>query len=72
VLEFKPPSTTVLSAAPGREAPEVITSSKSKLGMLVCHSDGIYMMDLLVAANMAVFWKRWENWALERSALGTH
>ncbi|KAG0632961.1 hypothetical protein HOY80DRAFT_1013230 [Tuber brumale] len=70
VLEFKPPSTTVLSAAPGREASEVITSSKSKLGMLVCHSDGLYMMDLLVAANMAVFWKRWEGWALEKSALG--
>ncbi|KAH8151560.1 uncharacterized protein LAJ45_04181 [Morchella importuna] len=83
VIEFKPPSTTVMSSSSsGRHrtpspstdinsaAPESITSVKSKLGMLVLHSDGQYMMDLLVAANMAVFWRRWESWAAERSALG--
>ncbi|KAI5842620.1 hypothetical protein DFP73DRAFT_480053 [Morchella snyderi] len=83
VIEFKPPSTTVMSSSSsGRHrtpspstdinsaAPESITSVKSKLGMLVLHSDGQYMMDLLIAANMAVFWRRWESWAAERSALG--
>lgn len=81
VIEFKPPSTTVISSSSSSRssspstdismtAPETISSSKSKLGMLVMHSDGQYMMDLLVAANMAVFWRRWETWAAERSALG--
>lgn len=51
-------------------APETLLSSKSKLGMLVLHSDGQYMIDLLVAANMAVFWRRWETWTAERLALG--
>lgn len=81
VIEFKPPSTTSISSSshsratsPSTDisavAPETLLSSKSKLGMLVLHSDGQYMMDLLVAANMAVFWRRWETWTAERLALG--
>lgn len=84
VIEFKPPSATAMSSSSSSSrhrtpspstdinsaAPETITSTKSKLGMLVLHSDGQYMMDLLVSANMAVFWRRWESWAAERNALG--
>ena len=40
------------------------------MGMLIVHGPGQEMLDLVVAANMAAFVKRWEGWAKERSALG--
>ncbi|KAL7275842.1 hypothetical protein RUND412_001187 [Rhizina undulata] len=100
VIEFKPPSTTVISTrsrsrrrstASGalkpssgssrspsphssqRDPPpsdEFITSEKAKLATMVVHADGLQMVDLLIAANMAVFWRRWEGWSRERAALG--
>ena len=34
---------------------------QAKLGKLIVHPDGIAMLDLLVAANVGLWWRAWER-----------
>lgn len=45
-------------------------TGKSKMGTFVIHEAGMQMLDLVVAANVGVFWRKWEGWKLEKGALG--
>jgi hypothetical protein len=45
-------------------------SLKAKMGMIIVHGPGQEMIDLLIAANLAAFVKRWDGWGKERAALG--
>jgi hypothetical protein len=35
--------------------------NRSKMGKLIITSDGLKMLDLVVAANIGVWWKTWEK-----------
>lgn len=37
------------------------SGNHSKLGKLIIENEGLKMMDLLVAANMSVWWKNYEK-----------
>jgi hypothetical protein len=39
------------------------TGKKAKLGKLIVEGDGLQMLDLVVAANMAVWWSVYERGA---------
>ncbi len=70
VIEFKLPTfqghKRAVSAPDSGGAGKV----KAKMGMLIIHGMGQDMMDLLVAANMSAFLRRWNHWGKERVALG--
>ena len=78
-VEFKlPPGMTLHRTRPsssggsqgeglGSEEP---AGAKSKMGTLVVHNVGMEMLDLVVAANVGMFWRKWEGWVGERGALG--
>jgi hypothetical protein len=34
---------------------------QAKLGKLIVHPDGVAMLDLLVAANIGLWWRAWER-----------
>jgi hypothetical protein len=34
---------------------------QAKLGKLIVHPDGVVMLDLLVAANVGLWWRAWER-----------
>jgi hypothetical protein len=34
---------------------------QAKLGKLIIEGEGLIMVDLLVAANMAIWWRAWEK-----------
>ncbi|KAF8465940.1 hypothetical protein BDZ91DRAFT_725988 [Kalaharituber pfeilii] len=42
----------------------------AKMATFVVHNAGMEMLDLLVAANVALFWRKWEGWVGERVAVG--
>jgi len=70
VIEFKLPKfqghKRAVSAPDSGGAGKV----KAKMGMLIIHGMGQDMMDLLVAANISAFLRRWNQWGKERVALG--
>ena len=71
VIEFRPPplhQRAFLGKSATSTEKEVKT--KAKMGMLIVHGPGQEMMDLLVAANMVAFLRRWESWEKERRAMG--
>lgn len=45
-------------------------ADKAKLGTFVVHNAGMEMLDLVVSANVGLFWRKWEGWVGERGALG--
>lgn len=78
-VEFKlPPGMTLHRTRPsssgGGQAedmgPDEFAGAKSKMGTLVVHNVGMEMLDLVVAANVGMFWRKWEGWVGERGALG--
>ena len=38
--------------------------NQAKLGKLIIHEDGLKMLDLLVSANMGLYWKVYERQAV--------
>jgi hypothetical protein len=38
-----------------------VTGKKAKVGKLIVYAEGCKMLDLLVAANMAVWWRAWDK-----------
>ena len=34
---------------------------RAKLGKLLVHDEGLKMLDLVVAANMGIWWQAWER-----------
>ncbi|KAA8906519.1 hypothetical protein FN846DRAFT_906979 [Sphaerosporella brunnea] len=68
VIEFKP---SAMGHKRSLSAPiDDENSLKAKMGMIVVHGPGQEMLDLLIAANMAAFVRRWDGWGRERAALG--
>ena len=43
---------------------------KAKMGTFVVHNVGMEMLDLVISANVGIFWRKWEGWVGERGALG--
>ncbi|RPB25541.1 hypothetical protein L211DRAFT_87801 [Terfezia boudieri ATCC MYA-4762] len=43
---------------------------KAKMGTIVVHNVGMEMLDLVISANVGLFWRKWERWVGERGALG--
>lgn len=55
-------SSSTLDMSLGQErAGGGFTGTHSKLGKLIIENEGLMMMDLLVAANMSVWWKSYEK-----------
>jgi hypothetical protein len=55
-------SASILDLSLGQErAGGGFTGNHSKLGKLIIENEGLKMMDLLVAANMSVWWKSYEK-----------
>lgn len=52
------------------EGEELPDWGKAKMGTFVVHNAGMEMLDLVVSANVGMFWRKWEGWVGERGALG--
>jgi hypothetical protein len=52
----------ILNLSLGREkAGGGIRGKRAKLGKLIVHDEGLKMLDLIVAANMGIWWTVWER-----------
>ncbi|KAF8423868.1 hypothetical protein EV426DRAFT_563105 [Tirmania nivea] len=68
-MEFKLPSSGGFHHR-SRSASPSISTRKTKMGTFVVHNVGMEMLDLVISANVGMFWRKWEGWVGERGALG--